>query len=70
MKHLFIYWFQGRNLLVDGQNFKRGGDIKKRKVQISRGESLFPFLSIKTYVTFVSVIPVSPSIKLMTALLF
>ena len=34
-EHLFFYWFQGRNLLVDDQNFKRGGDIKKREDQIS-----------------------------------
>ena len=34
-EHLFFYWFQGRNLLVDDQNFKRGEDIKKREDQIS-----------------------------------
>ena len=36
--HLFFYWFRGRNLLVD---FKGGGDIKKREVQISKEEFLF-----------------------------
>ena len=51
-EHLFVYWFQGRNLLVDDQNFKRGGDVKNREDQISRGKSCFSFLSIKTYVTF------------------
>ena len=42
-EHLFVYWFQGRNLLVDDQNFKRGGDVKKREDQISRGGVLFFF---------------------------
>ena len=32
-----FYWFQGRNLLGDNQNFKRGGHVKKGKDQISRG---------------------------------
>ena len=31
----FFYQFQGRNLLVDDQDFKKGGDIKKRENQIS-----------------------------------
>ena len=42
-KHLFLYWFQGRNLLVGDQNFKWGGNIKKREDQISRAESFFKF---------------------------
>ena len=49
-----FYWISDRNLLVDGQTFKRGGIVKKREDQISRGENLFSFLSIKTYVTFCS----------------
>ena len=28
--------FEGRNLLMDDQNFKRGGDVKKREDQISK----------------------------------
>ena len=39
--HLFFYLFQGRNLLVDDQNFKRSGDVRKRVDQISRRESFF-----------------------------
>ena len=54
----FFYWFQGRNLLVDDQNFKRGGDMKKRKDQIPRGSLFSPFLSIKTLLYFVPVFPV------------
>ena len=60
-----FYWFQGRNLLVDDQIFKRGGDFKKRENQISRRLSLFfSFLSIKTMSHFVPVIPVSPETAL------
>ena len=46
-EHLFfIYWFQGRNLLVDDQNFKRGGDVKKREDQ---RRFFGVFFSIKTF---------------------
>ena len=34
-----FYWFQGRNLLRDDQNFKRGGDFKTGEDQKSKGES-------------------------------
>ena len=51
-KFSFIYWFQGCNLLLDDQYFKRGEDIKKREDQISYDQmSFFSFLSIKIYVT-------------------
>ena len=61
-KHIFFYWFQGRNLLVDDQNAKRGGDVKKSENQISRGILLFPFYQSKlmSHFDFVSVIPVFP----------
>ena len=36
-------WVQGRNLLGDDQNFKRGREAKKWENQISRGRSLFFF---------------------------
>ena len=39
-KSLFLL-FQGCNLLVDDQNFKRGDHIKKMEDQISKGESFF-----------------------------
>ena len=72
-----FYWFQGRNLLWDDQNFKRGGDDKKEENQISREGVLF--LLIKNYVTFCCCCSCFsryytqsevPRIKLMTALLF
>ena len=78
-EHLFFYWFQGRNLLVHDQNFKRGWDIKKKEDQISRGKSFFPYLSIKTCVTFSSCYSCfsryylkmeMPRLKLMAALFF
>ena len=46
---LFFYWFQGRNLLIDDQNFKRGGDVKKGEGSIIKAGV---FLSIKSFVTF------------------
>ena len=58
-EHLFFfYWFQGRNLLVSYQNFKRRGDIKKREVQMSR-EGVFFITQSKLMSHFVPVIPVS-----------
>ena len=61
----FSYRLQGRNLLVDNQNFKRGEDIKKREDQISRGGGLFfLFYQSKLMSHFVHVIPVSPDITL------
>ena len=42
-ENLFFYWFQSRNILVDGQNFRMGGDVRKSEDQISRAESLFFF---------------------------
>ena len=63
-EHLFFYWFQGRNLLVDDQNFKKGGDIKKREDQISRRESFFLLYQSKLTSHFVPVIPVSPDTTL------
>ena len=59
-----FYWFQGRNLLLDNQNFEKGGDIKKREDQISRWRTLFfVFYQSKLMSHFVSVIPVSPDTK-------
>ena len=60
------------------QHFKRGGDVKKRKDQISRRIILFLCYQSIPILRFVAVIPVSPHttlnemprIKLMTALLF
>ena len=62
METSLFYWFQGRNLLVDDQNAKRGGDVKKSENQISRGILLFPFYQSKlmSHFDFVSVIPVFP----------
>ena len=59
----FFYWFQGVNLLLDDQNFKRGGDIKMREDQISMVQGLHVFsawrvsvsllkLSFKTHFSF------------------
>ena len=50
-------------LLVDDQNFKRGGDVKKTEDQISRGGVLFFFFVNQnlSHFDFVSVIPVSPN---------
>ena len=42
---LFFHWFQSRNILQDDQNLKRGGEIKKRMKQMSRGESHFVLVS-------------------------
>ena len=56
---LFFYWFQGRNLKGDEQNFKRdvgGGDVKNGYNQISRGKSFFLYHS-KLMSRFVSVSP-------------
>ena len=72
-EHLVIYWFQGRDLLVDDQNLKTGEDVK------NQGGFFFPFLSIKMYITFSSCYSCfsgyctkreMPRIKLMTALSF
>ena len=71
--NMFFYWFQGLNLLVDGQKFKMWGDIERERIKY------FYFSSIKTYVIFCSwyfsffkyyTKKEIPSIKLMTALLF
>ena len=49
---VFFYWFQGRNLLGDYQNFKITGDVKKGgESNIKRG-IFFSFWSIKTATTF------------------
>ena len=41
---LFFYWFQGWNLLQDGQNFKRGADVKKEEKSNIREKLVFvPF---------------------------
>ena len=37
----YFYWFQGRNLLGNDQNFNRDGDVKKRENQMPREKSLF-----------------------------
>ena len=51
----FFNRFQGRNLLGDDQNFKRGGKVKKEENQISKWEGGAGFfLSIKTFVSFCS----------------
>ena len=55
--NIFFSWFAGRNLLVTDQNFKRGGDIKKREAQISREKCLFLFYQSKLMSYFVPVIP-------------
>ena len=39
----FFYLFQGCNLLVDDQSFKRGEGIKKRENQMSKGGAFFFF---------------------------
>ena len=66
METSLFYWFQGRNLLVDDQNAKRGGDVKNSEDQISRGSLLFPFYQPKlmSHFDFVSVIPVFPDTTL------
>ena len=58
---LFFYWFQGRNLLGDDQNFKRVGDAKKGESQISRGQRFFLFYQSQVLSHFV---PVSPDTTL------
>ena len=50
-----FYWFQGRNLLGDYQNFKRGGDFKKGENQISNGKCFFLFYQSKILSHFVPV---------------
>ena len=45
-----FYWFQGRNLLGDDQNFKKGQD------QISRGEPFLFINQIKLMSHFVPVV--------------
>ena len=66
----FFDWFQGRNLLGDDQNFKRGGEVKKGENQISRGELFFLFCQSKLLSHFVPVFPDPTlnerSLKLMT----
>ena len=59
-----FYWFQGRNLLVDNQSFKNGGNVKKREDQISRGSLFFLFYQSKLMSHFVPVTPVSPDTTL------
>ena len=63
-KQLFFYWFEGRNLLGDDQNSKRGGDVKKGKDRISRWEPFFLFYQLILMSHFVAVIPVSPDTTL------
>ena len=58
------YWFQGLNLIVDYESFKRGGWIKKRENQISRGDFFFFFYHSKLMPLFVPVTPVSPDTTL------
>ena len=53
-KGLF-YWFQGRNLLGDNQNFKIGGDVKNGENQISRVEWFLLFYQSKLLSHFVPV---------------
>ena len=31
--NIFFYWFQGLNLLVDGQKFKMWGDIERERIK-------------------------------------
>ena len=62
-EQLCFYWFQGRNILWDDQNFKRGGDVKKGENQISKGESFF-YYQLKPASQFVAVILVSPDTAL------
>ena len=74
---LLFYWFQGRNLLGDDQNFNRRGYVKKMRESNIKGGSLFlNFFSIKIFVTFCycfsrySTKLEIPRIKLKAALLF
>ena len=63
-EHLFFYWFQGRNLLVDDRNLKRGGDIKEGGSNI-KGEPFFFFFYQSTLMSHLApVIPVSPDTTL------
>ena len=48
-EQLFLYLFQGRNLLGDDQNFKRGGDVKMGEDPKSRGESFFYQLKLANF---------------------
>ena len=74
---VFLNQFQGRNLLGDDENFKRGGEVTKGENEISRGEPCFfffinqnfchiLFLFFSRYCTKRKI----PRIKLMTILLF
>ena len=59
----FFYSFQGHNLLIVDQNFKRGGNVKNREDQISMGQSLCINKNVCRF-GFVPVIPVSPDATL------
>ena len=53
----FFYWFQGRNLLGNDQNFKRGREVKKVEKKISREESSFLFHQSKLLSNFATISP-------------
>ena len=61
-----FYFFQGPNLLVDDQNFKRGGDVKKTEDYILKRESFLLFYQphVVSHFDFVPFIPVSPDTTL------
>ena len=59
----FFYSFQGHNLLIVDQNFKRGGNVKNREDQISMGQSFCINKNVCRF-GFVPVIPVSPDATL------
>ena len=61
--NFFFYSFQGHNLLIVDQNFKRGGNVKNREDQISMGQSFCINKNVCRF-GFVPVIPVSPDATL------
>ena len=60
-EHHLFYWFQDRNLLVDDQNFKRGGS---NIIKYQGGSHFFSFYQSNLMSHFVPVIPVSPATTL------
>ena len=57
-KQLLFYWFQGRNLLGDDQNFNRRGYVKKMRESKIKGGVFFKIFSqSKSLSHFVTVSP-------------
>ena len=52
---LFFYYFQGRNLLRDDRNFKRGREVKKGENQTSMKSLSYPFYQTKLLSWFASI---------------